>query len=463
MAEKFDLLVVGGGPGGYVAGIRAAQLGLKAAVVESTHLGGVCLNWGCIPAKALLHSARLYEEMGQARRHGLQVTGLSVDWPAVIGRSREVAERLSKGIEYLFKKYGVIHHAGRGRLVDAHHVQVTPAEGEPYSLEADHIIIATGARPKIFPGLEPDGDRVITARDALVLDHVPESMVIIGAGAIGVEFAYLYSVFGASVTLIEALPAILPLEDADISRELARQFKKRKIGMFTGTTVETIERHADHVQVRTTGDHREVIDAELALVATGVVGNVEDLGLEDIGVAVEQGAVMVDEYCRTAVEHIFAVGDVIGPPWLAHVASAEAMLAVEAITGQDARPIDYGNIPAGAYCHPQVASVGLTEQAARDQGYAVKVGTYPFRALGKSVANGNIDGFVKVIYDGKHGGLLGTHIIGDSATDLISEAALARTLKTTWREVLKTIHPHPTLSEALMEATALAFGESVNY
>lgn len=463
MSEKFDLLVVGGGPGGYVAGIRAAQLGLKVAVVESTHLGGVCLNWGCIPAKALLHSARLYEEMGQARRHGLQVTGLSVDWPAVIGRSREVAERLSKGIEYLFKKYGVAHHAGRGRLAAAHHLQVTPAEGGPYSLEADHIIIATGARPKIFPGLEPDSDRVITARDALVLDHVPNSMVIIGAGAIGVEFAYLYSVFGARVTLIEALPAILPLEDADISRELTRQFKKRKIGMFTGTTVETIERHSDRVQVHTAGDHQEVIEAELALVATGVVGNVEDLGLEEVGVAVEQGAVMVDEYCRTAVENIFAVGDVIGPPWLAHVASAEAMLAVEVITGQDAQPIDYGNIPAGTYCHPQVASVGLTEQAARDQGYAVKAGTYPFRALGKSVATGNIDGFVKVIYDGEYGGLLGAHIIGDSATDLISEAALARTLETTCREVLKTIHPHPTLSEALMEATALAYGESANY
>ncbi|MFB0515481.1 MAG: dihydrolipoyl dehydrogenase [Candidatus Neomarinimicrobiota bacterium] len=463
MADKFDVVVIGGGPGGYVAGIRAAQLGKKTAVVESDLLGGVCLNWGCIPTKALLHTAELYEGIRRAGDFGLKVGDVSVEWPAVIERSRDVANRLSKGIEFLFKKYGVVYHQGRGRLADATAVEVTPDEGEAFRLPADNVIIATGARPRAFPGLEPDGKRVITSKEAMILSAVPKRMVIIGAGAIGVEFAYFYSVFGTEVTLVEMLPQILPLEDGEVAKELTRQFKKRKIKIHTGAKVDKIERQKTQVKVHTSGDKKEVITADLALVAVGVQGNVEDLGLEQAGVAVEQGAIKVDEFYRTGVGSVYAIGDVIGPPLLAHVASAEGTIAVEHLAGLHPEPLDYRNVPACTYCHPQVASVGLTEKGARDAGYEVKIGKYPFRALGRALASGEIDGFVKVVYDAKYGELLGAHIIGDGATDLISEVAVARKLETTYLEILKTVHPHPTLSEGIMEATALAYGESVNY
>lgn len=463
MADKFDLIVIGGGPGGYTAAIRAARLGQKTVVVESNHLGGICLNWGCIPTKALLHTAKLYDDIRRADAYGLVVGETQVDWKRVIDRSRDVASRLSKGIEFLFNKYGVAYHIGRGRLVDARTVEVTPEKDQPYRLQAQHIIIATGARSRALPGIKPDGGRIITSREAMVLSEVPKRLVIIGAGAIGVEFAYLYSVFGSEVTLIELLPRILPVEDEEISKELARQFKKRKITMLTGTQVDRIDRQKTQVKVHTSGATQEIITAELALLAVGVAGNVEDLGLEKVGVVVEEGTIRVDELCRTGVEGIYAIGDVIGPPWLAHVASAEGIMAVELLAGQDPEPLDYGNIPGCTYCEPQVASVGLTEEAAKEQGYKVKIGKFPFRALGKSLATGKIDGFVKVVYDAQYGELLGTHIIGDNATDLITEVAMARKLETTYREVLKTVHPHPTLSEAIMEATALAYGESINY
>ncbi len=463
MAEKYDVVVIGGGPGGYTAGIRAAQLGKNTAVVESAHLGGVCLNWGCIPTKALLHTAGLYEDIRRAGDFGLKVDEVSVDWKAVVKRSRDVASRLSRGIESLFKKYGVTYYSGRGRLADATTVEVTPQDGKPFQLRAENIVIATGARSRTFPGMEPDGQRVITYREAMVLPEVPKRLVVIGAGAIGVEFAYLYNVFGAEVTLIEMLRQVLPLEDEEVARELARTFKKRKISMLTGTKVDHIDRQKTEVEVHTSGRCQEVITADLALVAVGVQGNVEDLGLEKLGIAVEQGAIKVDKFYSTGVANIYAIGDVIGPPLLAHAASAEGITAVEHLAGVSPEPLDYGNIPTCVYCHPQVASVGLTEKGAREAGCEVKVGKFPFRALGKSQAAGKIDGFVKVIYDASDGRLLGTHIIGDGATDLISEAVVARKLKATYREFLKTVHPHPTLSEAIAEATALAYGESVNY
>lgn len=462
LPEKYDMVVIGGGPGGYVAGIRAAQLGKNTAVVESDHLGGVCLNWGCIPAKVLLHTAGLYEGIRRACDFGLKVDEISVDWQAVIKRSRDVAGRLSRGIEYLFKKYGVTHHPGRGRLVDAATVEVASQEGKVCQLQAENVIIATGARPVMFPGMEPDGQRVITSREAMVLPEVPARMVIVGAGAIGVEFAYFYNVFGAEVTLIEMLPQVLPLEDEEVSRDLARTFKKRKISMLTGTEVTRIDRQKTEVEVHTSGRCQEVVTADVALVAVGVQGNVEDLGLEGLGVKVEQGTIIVDEFYHTGVAGIYAIGDVIGPPLLAHAASAEGITAVEHLAGLKPPPLDYGNVPACTYCRPQVASVGLTEKGAREAGFKMKVGKFPFRALGKSQAAGEIDGFVKVVYNANDGRLLGAHIIGDGATDLISEAALARKLGATYREVLKTVHPHPTLSEALVEATAVACGESVN-
>jgi dihydrolipoamide dehydrogenase len=462
MADKYDVVVIGGGPGGYVAGIRAAQLGKKTAVVESNHLGGICLNWGCIPTKALLHAAELYEGISHAEDFGLQVGEVSVDWKAVIERSRDVANRLSKGIEFLFKKYGVTYHPGRGRLVDAKTVEVAPEDGKGFKLSAETIIIATGARPKSFPGMEPDGDRVITSKEAMVLPQIPKSLVVIGAGAIGVEFAYFYNVFGTEVTLLEMLPHILPPEDDEIAKELTRQFKKRKITMLTETKVDKIERQKTQVKVHISGKESQVITAELALVAVGVQGNTEDLGLDKVGIKVEKGAIKVDELYRTGVPGIYAIGDVIGPPLLAHAASAEGLTAVEHLAGLNPQPLNPLNIPACTYCHPQVASVGYSERAAKEAGHEVKIGKFPFRALGKALATGEVDGFVKVVYDAKYGELLGAHIIGDGATDLISEVATARTLETTHNEILKTVHPHPTLSEAIMEATAQAYGESVN-
>jgi dihydrolipoamide dehydrogenase len=462
MADKYDVVVIGGGPGGYVAGIRAAQLGKKTAVVESNHLGGICLNWGCIPTKALLHAAELYEGISHAEDFGLQVGEVSVDWKAVIERSRDVANRLSKGIEFLFKKYGVTYHPGRGRLVDAKTVEVAPEDGKGFKLSAETIIIATGARPKSFPGMEPDGDRVITSKEAMVLPQIPKSLVVIGAGAIGVEFAYFYNVFGTEVTLLEMLPHILPPEDDEIAKELTRQFKKRKITMLTETKVDKIERQKTQVKVHISGKESQVITAELALVAVGVQGNTEDLGLDKVGIKVEKGAIKVDELYRTGVPGIYAIGDVIGPPLLAHAASAEGLTAVEHLAGLNPQPLNPLNIPACTYCHPQVASVGYSERAAKEAGHEVKIGKFPFRALGKALATGEVDGFVKVVYDSKYGELLGAHIIGDGATDLISEVATARTLETTHNEILKTVHPHPTLSEAIMEATAQAYGESVN-
>ncbi len=458
--DRFEIIVVGGGPGGYVAAIRAAQLGKKVAIVESNHLGGVCLNWGCIPTKALLKNADVLEIVKNASKYGIDIPEYTVKWSKVIKRSRDVSRRLNKGIEFLMKKNKVTYIPARGKLIDATTVQTTTREGVVNKISADNIIIATGARPKWFPGMEPDGDRVITSKEAMVQEEQPKSLIIIGAGAIGIEFAHFYNTYGTEVTVIEALPTILPVEDEDVSTELLSIFKKRKMNILINTFVEKIERLKTKVKVHTKDG--QIIEADKALIAVGVQGNIEDIGLEEVGVTLDKGWILTNGFMQTNIHSVYAIGDVAGPPWLAHVASEEGIIAAEHMSGKNPEPMKYDNIPGCTYCHPEVASVGLTEKAARDAGYELKIGNFPFRALGKAMAVGDTDGFVKVIYDAKYGELLGCHIIGSEATNLITEAGIARKLEATWHEVLSTIHPHPTLSEAIMEATADALGEAVH-
>ena len=457
---KYNVIIIGGGPGGYVAAIRATQLGKKVAVVEANHLGGICLNWGCIPTKALLKNAEVYELVKNAKKYGIEVGDVTVNWEKMIKRSRDVAKRLSKGIEFLMKKNKIDYISARGKLLGNGKVETTDADGKITEISADNIIIATGARAKYFPGMEPDGNQVITYKEAMIPERQPKSLVIIGAGAIGVEFAHFYHTFGTEVTLIEALPNILPVEDEDISVELGKLFKKRKINILTNTMVDKIEKSKSKVKVHLKDG--EIIEAEKALIAVGVKGNVEDLGLEECSISVEKGWIKVNGYLQTSQPNVYAIGDVAGPPWLAHKASAEGIIAAEHSAGLKPEPMKYDNIPGCTYCHPEVASVGLTEKAAKEKGYEIKIGNFPFRGLGKSMAVGDTDGFVKVIYDAKYGEMLGCHIIGAEATNLITEAVIARNLETTHHEVLKTIHPHPTLSEAIMEATADALGEAIH-
>ena len=462
-SERVDLVVIGGGPGGYVAAIRASQLGMRVVLVERASLGGVCLNWGCIPTKAILRSADVLATVREAERFGVGVTGVQVDYPQVIRRSREIAGRLSAGVALLMKKNRIRTVQGRGRLVDPHTVEVTYEDGSTGSVPASNILIATGARTRELPGMEVDGETVIGSRGALELDRIPESVAIVGAGAIGVEFAHIYQAFGAQVTLIELLPAVLPLADQDVSKELTRVFKRRKMTVLTGARVQSLTRTQTGAALTVSRNGKEqVVEVERVLIAAGVRPNIEGLGLDELGIDVSAGAVKVDQSYRTGVRSVYAVGDVIGEPCLAHAASAEGVRAVEIMAGLEITPLDYTTVPTCVYCNPQVASVGYTEQGAMDAGYAVKVGRFPLRASGKALALGELGGFVKMVVDGKCGEILGCHIVGAEATELIAEVTLARTAGMTCREVLATVHPHPTLSEAIHEAAGDALGEALN-
>ncbi len=459
----YDVLIIGAGPGGYVAAIRAAQLGLKTAIVERDRLGGVCLNWGCIPSKALLTNAKVYNYMKNAESWGIQIEGLAFDMAKIIGRSREVADTISKGVDYLMNKNKIDVIAGDARLVDKGKVSVSH-EGKTREVTAHHIVVATGARARSIPGVEIDGKKIITARHALELKKLPESVVIVGAGAIGCEFGYFYNSFGSRVTIVEMLDRALPVEDEEVSKELGRSFKKQGIKVLVKRRVEKVEETDSGIRVTLSSEGKdpEEIDAELVLLAVGVQGNVENLGLEDLGINVERGQIKVDRWFQTNVEGIYAIGDVIGPPWLAHVASHEGIVCVEKIAGSNPHPIDYRTIPGCTYCQPQVASVGLTEKAARDEGYEVRVGKFPFRVLGKARASQAEEGFVKLIFEDKYGELIGAHIIGEDATEMIAELVTAKALETTYLELLKTVHAHPTLSEAVMEAAGAAYGEQIH-
>jgi len=458
--KKYDVLIIGGGPGGYVAAIRSSQLGKKTAIVEASQLGGVCLNWGCIPTKALLQNAHVFNVVNNANKFGIEVSGVKVNWGKMIKRSRDVAKRLSKGIEYLMKKNNVDYIPAYGKLVNNTTIETENLEGKRTQFKAESIIIATGARPKLFKSIDLDGKQIITSKEAMALEKQPKSLAIIGAGAIGVEFAHFYNSFGTDVTLIEALPNILPIEDETISKELEKIFKKNKMKIYTGSQVKNIEKRRSEVIIHL--ESGETVIAEKALISIGVQGNVEALGLETCKVSVDKSCIQVNEFMETSVPNIYAIGDVTGPPWLAHVASAEGITAVDHLAGLNPESMQYNNIPGCTYCYPEVASVGLTEKKAVAKGYKIKVGTFPFKGLGKAMAVGETDGFVKVIYDAKYGEMLGCHIIGAEATNLISEAVIARSLESTLHAVLKTIHPHPTLSEAIMEATADAIGEAIH-
>lgn len=463
MAEKsYDVAVIGGGPGGYVAAIRAAQLGLKTAVIEKDRLGGICLNWGCIPTKALLRNAELYEELKQAGEWGFSFDNLKVDFGAVVRRSRDVADKLSKGVEFLFRKNKVEHIPGAGALADKGTVTVTRVGKPPEKVWAKHIIVATGARPRSIPGIAIDGKMVISYFEAMVLPEVPRSLVIIGAGAIGVEFAYFYNCFGTKVSLIEMMPSILPVEDRELTQILEGSFRKRGIEIFTEARVESLQASREVTVTVSTKEGRREVKGDFALMAVGVQGNFENLGLEALGVAVEKGHIKTDRYYRTNVPGVYAIGDVIGPPLLAHVASAEGITCVEAIAGKDPAPVDYDNIPGCTYCQPQLASIGLTEEKVKEQGLDVRVGRFPFRASGKALGIGKTEGLVKLIFGAKYGELLGAHILGSEATELIAELGVAKTLETTAKQIFKTVHAHPTLTEAVMEAAANAYGESIN-
>ena len=453
--KKYEIVVIGGGPGGYVAAIRAAQLGKKVAIVEESLLGGVCLNWGCIPTKSLLKNAYVLDIIKNAGKYGIEIPKYEVHWDKVIQRSRNISKRLNKGIEYLMNKNKIDFINSRATIKDSNTILINDKE----ELKTDFIILATGTIQRNLPNLEIDGKQIISSKEAMVLDHIPKRMAIIGAGAIGIEFAHLYNRFGSDVTIIEGMDSILPNEDKDISSELSSILTKRKIKIFTGNVVSKVKKTKKNIQL--TVDNN-IIEADIVLVAVGVKGNTANLGLEGIGINLDNGFIAKNSFLQTNIKNIYAIGDVSGPPLLAHVASAEGIAAVEHICGLDTEEMSYSNIPACTYCEPEIASVGLTENKAIEKGYKIKVGKFPFRALGKSLADGSHEGFVKIIYDDKYGELLGCHIIGNNASNLISEVGIARTLETTYYEILKTVHPHPTLSESINEATADAFNEAIH-
>lgn len=461
---NYDLLVIGSGPGGYVAAIRASQLGFKTAIVERESIGGICLNWGCIPTKSLLKSAQVYEYTQHAADYGIAIEGQAKpDFTKIVQRSRSVADGMSKGVQFLMKKNKIYTIAGTGKMVSNNTVEVTDKDGKKSQVTAKHVILATGARSRELPNLKQDGVKVIGYRQAMNLPKQPASMVVVGSGAIGSEFAHFYNSIGTKVTLVEFLPNIVPLEDEEVSKALERSFKKAGMTVLTSSTVESLDASGDLCKVKIkTPKGEEVHEAEIVLSAVGIAPNVENIGLEELKIEVEKGRVKVDEFYRTNVEGVYAIGDIISSPALAHVASAEGITCVEKIAGLNPHPINYKNIPGCTYTSPEVASVGLTEKAAREAGYEIKVGKFPLTASGKASAAGAKDGFVKMIYDAKYGELLGAHLIGYNVTEMVAEIVVARNLETTGHEIIKSIHPHPTISEAIMEASAAAYGEVIH-
>ncbi len=469
--SSYDLIVIGSGPGGYETAIRGAQLGLKTAIIEKNKLGGVCLNIGCIPTKALLKSAELVAYGSHLADYGLNLDGaIKPDFPRVIARSRAVADKMNKGVQFLMNKNKIDVIYGRARLTGKGTVSVEPSEdmdgrqiGEARTVQAKHIILATGARAREIPPLPIDGKKIISYKEAMLQQEPPARLVICGAGAIGVEFAYFYHHMGTQVTIVELLDRLVPVEDEDVSKELARAYKKMGITVMTSAQVQGVDTSGDELTVRIkTKKGEETVTCDQVLSAVGVVGNVEDLGLEELGVKTERNTIVTDEFGRTNVEGIYAIGDVAGAPWLAHKASHEGIICVEKIAGLNPRPLNKRRIPGCTYCQPQIASIGYTEAAAKEAGYEVKVGKFPFSASGKASAAGHTEGFVKVIFDARYGEFLGCHIIGHDATELIAEVSAAMELETTYHEIIEAIHPHPTLSEAIMEATRAAIGEPIN-
>ena len=466
MSKNYEIAILGGGPGGYVAAIRAGQLGLKTVLIDYQRLGGICLNWGCIPTKSLLKNAELFDTMkNHSADFGIKVTGLEFDFSKIIKRSRDISDRITKNVEILVKKNKVDRIMGYGKLSSKNQIDIYDESGKKNdSINADKIIIATGARPKMIPMIPVDKKNIITSTEAMILDVLPKELIVIGAGAIGIEFAYFYSVLGTKVTVIEMMDTILPVEDREISEALAKNFRKRGIEIFTSAIVEKAEVKGKKVKVtfKFNGQVKEV-SADKVLSAVGVTGNIEGFGLEKLGVEIFKGHIKVDKSTyETNVKGIFAIGDVIGPPWLAHVASAEGKHCVEKIKGLHPYDIKYDNIPGCTYCQPQVASIGLTEAKAKERGYEIKVGKFPFMASGKAFAIGEREGFVKLIFDAKYGELLGAHIIGSEATEMIAELGIAKSLESTGEAIFKTVHAHPTLSESVMEAAANAYGEAIH-
>lgn len=460
---NYDLIVIGSGPGGYVAAIRGAQLGMNVAVVEKAELGGICLNWGCIPTKSLLKSAQVLEYAQHAESYGVKVTGAEPDFDAIIARSRGVADKMSKGIQYLFKKNNITVITGTGKLTPDKKVEVT-TENEKTIYEAKHIILATGARSRQLPSIPQDGKRIIGYRQALTLDHKPASMIVVGSGAIGSELAYFYNAMGTKVTLVEFMPTILPVEDEEVSKQVGRSFKKAGIEVLVKSSVESVEPAGEllKVNIKNKKDEIEVFEAEIVLSAVGIAPNVENIGLEEAGVEMERGKIKVDDYYRTNVEGIYAIGDIVHGPALAHVASAEAICCVEKIAGVHTEPIDYSNIPGCTYTTPEVASVGLSEAKALEAGHEIRVGKFPFTASGKASSAGANDGFIKLIFDTNDNKVLGAHMVGANVTEMIAELVLARKKGITGHDLIKTIHPHPTMSEAIMEAAAAAYDEVIH-
>ena len=459
----YDLIVIGSGPGGYVAAIRASQLGLKAAIVEKESLGGICLNWGCIPTKALLKSAQVFEYINHAADYGLNVSDGQVNFESVIKRSRGVADGMSKGVAFLMKKNKIEVLMGTGNLKSKGTVEVKGTDGAVKTYTAKHIILATGGRSRELPNIKQDGVKVIGYRQAMNLPKQPKSMIVVGSGAIGIEFAYFYNAIGTKVTVVEFMDSIVPLEDEEVSKQLGRILKKQGIEIMTSSTVESVDSSGDVCKVKVkTATGNVDLEAEVVLSAVGISTNLEGIGLEENGVKTDKGKVVVDDFYRTNVEGVYAIGDIVKGQALAHVASAEGIICVEKIAGQNPEPLNYNNIPGCTYCSPEIASVGYTEKAAKEAGYEIKVGKFPFSASGKASAAGAKDGFVKVIFDAKYGEFLGAHMLGFNVTEMIAEVVTARKLETTGHEIIKSVHPHPTMSEAVMEAAAEAYGECIH-